>query len=119
MALSKKGIDLNVCAYCNESIDEYSRTVDHLFPKSRGGILSNKNKRPACGKCNKLKGDMDIHEFERALRGMIFLEHVEHKEKISYLKKIKNNAEKIIDELNGYKKRNSLRHASDGSRQDS
>lgn len=116
MAYTKDGINLNVCAYCTESIDEFSRTVDHLFPKSRGGILSNKNKRPCCGKCNKLKGDMDVIEFQRALNAMIFLEHVSHKERIGYLKKVRINTEKIIQEVNGTT--GSLRHSTTGSRKD-
>jgi 5-methylcytosine-specific restriction endonuclease McrA len=95
--ITKAGVDLSVCAYCKCKLDEYSRTVDHLYPKSRGGILSNDNKVPACGDCNKLKGSMNIEEFERALSGLIFYEHVKHKESISYLKKVKLNVESIIN----------------------
>ena len=94
---TKSGINLDVCAYCKFSLDEYSRTVDHLYAKSRGGKLSNDNKMPACGDCNKLKGSMNIEEFERALNGLIFYEHVKHKESISYLKKVKLNVESIIN----------------------
>jgi 5-methylcytosine-specific restriction endonuclease McrA len=95
--ITKGGVDLSVCAYCKCSLDEYSRTVDHLYPKSRGGKLSNDNKMPSCGDCNKLKGSMDIEEFSRALNGLIFYEHVKHKESISYLKKVKLNVESIIN----------------------
>lgn len=94
---TKSGINLDVCAYCKCSLDEYSRTLDHLYPKSRGGKLSNDNKMPSCGDCNKLKGSMDIEEFSRALNGLIFYEHVKHKESISYLKKVKLNVESIIN----------------------
>lgn len=94
--ITKSGVDLSVCAYCKTKLDEYSRTVDHLYPKSRGGKLSNKNKVPACGECNKMKGDMDIIEFNRALSGLIFYEHSRHKGSISHLKKIKMNVEQII-----------------------
>jgi hypothetical protein len=52
---------------------------------------------PSCGDCNKLKGSMDIEEFSRALNGLIFYEHVKHKESISYLKKVKLNVESIIN----------------------
>jgi 5-methylcytosine-specific restriction endonuclease McrA len=96
--ITKRGIDLNVCSYCKTTIDDYSRTVDHLFPKSRGGKLSNNNKVPCCGDCNKLKGNMDINEFNRSLSGLIFYEHTRHKESLSKLKKIKLNVESIIDE---------------------
>ena len=95
---SKSGVNLDVCAYCKCSIDEYSATSDHLYPKSRGGILSNKNKVPACGECNKLKGSMNIDEFHRALNGLIYYEHVKHKESISYLKKVKLNVESLIND---------------------
>ena len=94
---TKNGVNLDVCAYCKCSLDEYSRTLDHLYPKSRGGKLSNDNKMPSCGDCNKLKGSMDVEEFSRALNGLIFYEHVKHKESISYLKKVKLNVESLIN----------------------
>jgi 5-methylcytosine-specific restriction endonuclease McrA len=85
------------CCYCGDKIDEYSRTVDHLIPVSRGGIRANKNKLHACGDCNKLKGDMTPDEFLRAVISMTKLENREHKHKIGYLKKLKHNLKKIID----------------------
>ena len=95
---TKKGVDLSVCAYCKTPLDEYSRTVDHLYPKSRGGKLSNSNKVPSCGDCNKLKANMSVVEFGRALSGLIYYEQTRHKESISYLKKVKLNVEKIIND---------------------
>lgn len=119
MAKTKSGIDLDVCAYCNAPLDDLSRTVDHLYPKSRGGILSNSNKVPACGTCNQLKGSMSVHEFNRALNALIFLEQTNHKKQISYLKKVKRNTNTIIDRISNDKKKRSLRHPADGSRQSS
>ena len=107
--ITKNGIDLNVCAYCNTSLDSLSRTVDHLYPKSRGGILSNDNKVPACGKCNKLKANMDVKEFRVAVESMLFLEQTEHKHKASYLKKIRANTEKLINKANDRETKRSLR----------
>jgi 5-methylcytosine-specific restriction endonuclease McrA len=95
--ITKSGIDLSVCAYCKTPLDDYSRTVDHLYPKSRGGKLSNSNKVPCCGDCNKMKGNMSIVEFGRALNGLIFYEHSRHKESLSRLKKIKINVDDIIN----------------------
>lgn len=106
--ITKDGIDLDVCAYCNTSIDNLSRTVDHLYPKSRGGILSNKNKVPACGDCNKLKADMNVKEFRRAVIAMIHLEQTDHKKKLSYLKKVKFNTERIIEKLDEDRQKRSL-----------
>lgn len=98
--ITKSGVDLSVCAYCKVTLDDYSRTVDHLYPKSRGGKLSNSNKVPCCGDCNKMKGNMNVIEFARALNGLIFYEHTRHKENISKLKKIKLNVESIINGKN-------------------
>lgn len=99
--ITKSGIDLSVCAYCKTTLDDYSRTVDHLYPKSRGGKLSNDNKVPCCGQCNKMKGDMNVVEFSRALSGLIFYEHTRHKESLSHLKKIKLNVDGIIEKRKG------------------
>lgn len=101
--ISKDGIDLSVCAYCSCPLDDYSRTVDHLYPRSKGGVLSNRNKRPCCQRCNSLKGDMDVNEFYMALGGMIRFEHNRHREGISYLKKVRVNTDKILSELYGKK----------------
>jgi 5-methylcytosine-specific restriction endonuclease McrA len=95
---SKDGVNLDVCVYCKCTLDEYSATIDHLYPKSRGGKLSNKNKVPCCGDCNKLKGNLSIWEFAKALSGLIFYEHIRHKEGLSRLKKIKLNVDKLLDE---------------------
>jgi 5-methylcytosine-specific restriction endonuclease McrA len=95
--ISKEGVDLSVCMYCKCPLDEYSRTVDHLFPKSRGGKLSNKNKVPCCGDCNKLKGNMSVVEFSRALSSFIFYQH----KVVSHLKKVKNNVDNLIRSIDG------------------
>ena len=113
MSVTKDGIDLNVCAYCNEAIDEFSRTVDHLYPKSRGGILSNNNKVPACGNCNKLKANMNVKEFYRALGSLMFFESTSHRERYAYLKKVRANTAKLIDTIKDGKK-HSLRHNPNG-----
>jgi len=98
--ISKNGVNLNVCAYCKTTLDDYSRTVDHLYPKSRGGKLSNSNKVPSCGSCNKMKTNMNIVEFGRALSGIIFYEQNNHREKIAHLKKMKLNVDSIISDRN-------------------
>ncbi len=96
--LSKKGVDLSVCAYCKTPLAEYSRTGDKHFPRSRGGKLSNSNKVPCCGECNKMKGNMSVVEFKRALSGLIYYEQTKHKESIAHLKKIKLNVEILIND---------------------
>lgn len=116
--ITKKGIDLNTCSYCGCSIDDFSRTIDHLVPKSRGGILSNDNKVPSCGDCNKMKGDMDVVEFERALDSMIFYEVNKHKKDIGHLKKVRWNVKRIIGEIYGDSTEHSSRSGAGGGGSD-
>lgn len=97
--ISKRGIDLSVCAYCLAPLNEYDRTVDHLIPESRGGIRSNDNKLPSCLVCNRMKGDLDVHEFALALNSLIYFEATTHKKRMSYLKKVKINATQISENL--------------------
>jgi hypothetical protein len=42
------------CSYCGTWVNEKVVTRDHVYPKSRGGII----KTPACEPCNTLKEDM-------------------------------------------------------------
>lgn len=83
-----------------ESIDEFSRTKDHLIPESRGGIRANKNSVPSCSDCNQLKGDMDPEEFLRAIKAMLRLENKTHKVKQGYLLKIQRNLKNLISSKN-------------------
>jgi len=95
---SKKGVDLNTCAYCKCSIDEYSRTIDHFYPKSRGGKLSTDNKIPCCFKCNQLKANQTPKAFLNAIQSLIFFETQQSKEKVNYLRKVRNNLGELIKE---------------------
>ena len=95
--LTKKGVDMFVCALCHAPLDEFNRTVDHIFPKSRGGKLNNDNKLPVCKPCNQLKANMSIMEFKRAVSAMIYLENTSFNKKIGYLKKIRMNVDGIIE----------------------
>jgi CRISPR/Cas system Type II protein with McrA/HNH and RuvC-like nuclease domain len=96
--------DPSVCCYCGVELNEYSRTVDHLIPESRGGIRANKNKLNCCGDCNKLKGNMTPEEFQRAVCAMMRLEGKNHRQRIGYLKKIKKNLNRIIESKSGESK---------------
>ena len=96
---TKSGVDTSVCAYCFAPLNELNRSTDHLFPKSRGGKLSNKNKVPACKPCNELKGSLSVTEFNRAISSLMNFEAKNHREKMGYLKKVKRNVEKIIEDI--------------------
>ncbi len=58
LPFSKKNIlvrDNYTCQYCGKKSKEL--TLDHVFPKSRGGDYSWKNIVASCAKCNQLKAD--------------------------------------------------------------
>lgn len=45
-----------VCVYCNQHTPEKERTMDHIWPESRGGNKNLMNLIPACMKCNTDRG---------------------------------------------------------------
>lgn len=61
--LSRKNIirrDSNKCQYCGRKSVEM--TMDHIIPKSRGGLESWENLVTACVKCNNIKGNRTPEE---------------------------------------------------------
>ena len=42
------------CSFCGRFINERNITRDHIYPKSKGGLI----KVPACRPCNEAKADM-------------------------------------------------------------
>jgi 5-methylcytosine-specific restriction endonuclease McrA len=59
--LSRRGVlrrDSNQCAYCKRS----ANTIDHVQPKSRGGLDTWENLVACCLRCNNIKGDKTLHE---------------------------------------------------------
>jgi 5-methylcytosine-specific restriction endonuclease McrA len=49
----------HLCAYCADPAD----TLDHVLPRSRGGLTVEENLVPACGRCNGAKGSTDWREW--------------------------------------------------------
>lgn len=45
------------CQYCLTSLRRDDMTIDHVLPKSRGGVTSWKNCVTSCERCNRKKGD--------------------------------------------------------------
>lgn len=45
------------CWWCGKCSSGEQLTIEHLFPKSRGGSNSPENLRLACEKCNKSRGN--------------------------------------------------------------
>lgn len=56
--------DAHQCQYCGRSED---LTLDHVFPKSRGGRSTWDNLTTACKRCNSKKGDCTPEEAEMPL----------------------------------------------------
>jgi hypothetical protein len=54
--------DDHTCQYCGEQKPVRELTLDHVFPKSRGGDSSWENLTTACKKCNNKKADRTPEE---------------------------------------------------------
>jgi len=66
--VSKKNIlkrDSHTCQYCNST--SVLLTVDHIMPKSRGGLDTWDNLTTACFRCNNAKGDRTPSEAKMPL----------------------------------------------------
>lgn len=58
---TKKNIlirDKYICAYCGK----YGNEVEHIHPKSEGGIISWENSVCSCSKCNRKKGNKTLSQ---------------------------------------------------------
>ena len=54
----------NSCIYCGKN----SESIDHVLPRSRGGLSTTDNCVPACLSCNGSKTDNDAFEWYRKQR---------------------------------------------------
>jgi hypothetical protein len=64
-ALSRKNIllrDRNSCQYCNVILTSSELTLDHVVPRSRGGLSTWENLVACCHSCNRRKGNQMLHE---------------------------------------------------------
>lgn len=50
------------CFYCGLPLTKKTATVDHFIPLSKNGSIEIENLRPACKRCNELKGDTVFSE---------------------------------------------------------
>src|SRR5205814_8451709 len=64
-ALSRKNIllrDRNSCQYCGVVLPSCELTLDHVNPRSRGGLSTWENLVACCHPCNRKKGNQLPHE---------------------------------------------------------
>lgn len=65
--VTRRGVlrrDQHRCGYC----DAFANTIDHILPRSRGGIDSWENLVACCLRCNNVKGDRTPQEMGWRLR---------------------------------------------------
>ena len=66
-ALSRKNIllrDRNTCQYCGCILTTGDLTLDHVLPRSRGGLSTWENLVACCHDCNRRKGNQLLHELQ-------------------------------------------------------
>jgi len=69
-ALSRKNIllrDRNTCQYCGIVLASGELTLDHVLPRSRGGLSTWENLVACCHSCNRTKGNQLLLETEMKL----------------------------------------------------
>ncbi len=54
--------DVYTCQYCGAQPGRADLTVDHVLPRSRGGLTTWENVTTACGPCNRRKGNRTPEE---------------------------------------------------------
>ena len=60
--------DQYTCQYCGTQPGKNALTVDHVVPRSKGGLTVWENVVAACAGCNQRKGNRTPHEASMALR---------------------------------------------------
>ncbi len=64
-ALSRKNVllrDRYTCQFCGRVLPAHDLTLDHVIPRSRGGLSTWENLVAACHICNRKKGNQYVHE---------------------------------------------------------
>jgi 5-methylcytosine-specific restriction endonuclease McrA len=84
------------CFYCGDRLSDFNRTVDHIVPKSQGGILSNDNKVYACKRCNQFKADTDVETFLGMTKFLIREMNQAHEDKMSYYVRLQSRLQRMI-----------------------
>lgn len=56
------------CRYCFEPLTFKTVTVDHVQPKSKGGLDRKENLAPCCLSCNRMKGSMTANQYMNRIK---------------------------------------------------
>lgn len=87
----------NECFYCETELTKETRTRDHVFPRTKGGILCKGNMVWSCKNCNSHKGNMTLIEFKDKLNQYIIKKN--NKYFTQYFEKILIKVEFMITKL--------------------
>jgi hypothetical protein len=80
------------CRYCGKLLTPADRSLDHIYPRSWGGVSIPNNLLPSCKMCNQNKADMAPYQYNRWLK----LET--HEERREYYKKChKENSKRALN----------------------
>lgn len=60
--------DKGICSYCNLQLKIQDTTLDHVIPKSKGGLDTDENLVCCCQRCNTLKDNMTKEMFIKMLK---------------------------------------------------
>ncbi len=55
----------DTCRYCGKPLTLEERSLDHIYPRSWGGVSIPNNLLPCCKKCNQRKADMAPYQYNR------------------------------------------------------
>lgn len=58
----------NFCWYCRRELPPNELTIDHVFPRSKGGDNDMDNIIMVCKSCNSSKSNMDLFEWYKEVR---------------------------------------------------
>ena len=56
------------CQYCGKYLEDEDQTIDHVLPKSKGGLNTWENLVLACPPCNQYKADFTLDQVGYTLR---------------------------------------------------
>lgn len=71
------------CYYCGVDLNE-TWDIDHMTPKTKGGLDNIENLAPSCKKCNSTKGKKTLQEFRSYCAGNVHFDLVQ----INFLKRV-------------------------------
>lgn len=103
------------CFYCGVTLNDWNRTVDHIVPKSKGGILSNDNKVWCCKRCNQFKADTDVFQFKEMVTFLLNELNRDHENKIGYYVRLRKRLAKLIASQHGKEKTINIKTTEDST----